>query len=355
MRWLIIPGSAAGLILKNALLRHTLAARLPEPGVPAFLLTNPDGTSFAVVIRRVSDDSQLLLVWTSGNPSELKLDDEPMIFIWSQPDQSTLWTLEQEELSDALERVCQLAERGWDGKALPHHWLPKKVGDHQSVFAGDRRLKDLRIAYSLDLHGQRKLLRIGSLFYAHRQEKSVQIPAVPTATLVAIPSHVDKPKEINLDVSADRSIIGEHLSPDRDVFIPLPEGENRHLFSMRYADWLSEKSPLTQQQRRVIKHSIERPLRIHGPAGSGKTLVLILKALYTLEAAHEADRPCRILLVLNSNPVRATVRTAIEAIDGFGFLATKKSDPQFLDVETLHGWWHARIGRGVWSKLRSPC
>jgi superfamily I DNA/RNA helicase len=45
-----------------------------------------------------------------------------------------------------------------------------------------------------------------------------------------------------------------------------------------------------------------------------------------------------VLVVAHSTAMRMTIRTAIEAIDDRSFLATTRSDPQFLDVETLHGW-----------------
>ena len=107
---------------------------------------------------------------------------------------------------------------------------------------------------------------------------------------------------------------------------------------MTRSDWMVKGSPLTQQQRRIINDKT-CPLRIHGPAGSGKTLVLILKALSLLAKAQiPNDDPCKILFILHNNQVCTNVRAAMDAIDETGFLATTCHDKQFLDVETLHGW-----------------
>ncbi len=111
---------------------------------------------------------------------------------------------------------------------------------------------------------------------------------------------------------------------------------------MRYPEWMTAGGPLTKQQRRVIAHKVERPLRIHGPAGSGKTLVLVLKCLKLLREAQDRQQRCHILLVLHSNEMRSTVRAAIEAIDDRAFLAATRADAQFLDVETL--WCIRELG-----------
>src|SRR5260221_7675876 len=48
----------------------------------------------------------------------------------------------------------------------------------------------------------------------------------------------------------------------------------------------------------------------------------------------DESKQCHILMVVNSNAMRSTIRTAVETIDDRGFLATTRDDPQWLDVET---------------------
>jgi superfamily I DNA/RNA helicase len=344
MHSLIMPKFTTQRLLGSAPIRHAVAAYILTAETFEPMVLGPRDDRFVVTLSEIVEGVYLLLPWNASDPQKLELRDQPLVSIWGEPDQSTLWSLPQEELADALERVCQLAERVWEGKPLPHHWTPKKLSGHQSIFAGDLRLKHLRIAYAVGSLGARRLLNVGSLFYAYRQEKLIQVPAVDSSVIVAIPVAVDRPAIPEFSSPQTKTSQEEQSPTDFDVIIDAPEGENRHLFSMKYGDWLNDNSPLTQQQRRVIKHKVARPLRIHGPAGSGKTLVLILKALFLVQAAQKDNSRCKILFVLNSNPVRDTVRNAIAAIDEVGFLATTKADQQFLDVETLHGWCIRELG-----------
>jgi superfamily I DNA/RNA helicase len=343
MRWLIIPHATSVLILnsesaRNALVRHLASSEILNSG-----LLGIDG-AFPASILEIDKSTGLLTVWPNPESKDIPLAHEPLLSIWSEANQSTLWTLPEEELSNVLERVCLLADRAWAGHTLPSRWTHKKVASHHSIFAGDLRLKDLRLAYEVNSFDGHNVLHVGSLFYAYRQEKNIKVPVVPEDVLALLPASVTRPSGMNFQGATSQPNTANTAQLDRDLVVPAVEGENRHLFSMRYSDWLSNDSPLTQQQRRAVKQIVDRPIRIHGPAGSGKTLVLILKAIDLLRAAQDAARECKVLLVLNSNSIRNTVRTAIEAIDESGFLATTKSDLQFLDVETLHSWCLRELG-----------
>ena len=194
---------------------------------------------------------------------------------------------------------------------------------------------DLRVAYELRTIASINTLAIGTVYFAYRQEKKIDVPQIDNELIANLPDTVTKPiADIHGPANGHQASSDEY---DPDVLINRGRGEDRHLFSMTRSEWMDKESPLTRQQRRVINDK-KCPLRIHGPGGSGKTLVLILKALSLLADAAERDEVCNVLLVLHNNEVRTNVRAAIESIDEGGFLATTKADRQFLDVETLHGW-----------------
>jgi superfamily I DNA/RNA helicase len=173
------------------------------------------------------------------------------------------------------------------------------------------------------------------------------LPIAPIDALKSLPSTVTKPDVAEANVApVAAEAIGEEAE-DQDVIISRPTEGAKHLFSLKYAQWVDPDGPLTRQQRRVINQKVHRPLRIHGPGGSGKTLVLILKALHLLREAHDSNTRCHILVVVTSAAVQGTVRTAIEAIDEQLFLATTQADRQFLDVDTLHGWCIRKLGLGA--------
>ncbi len=213
-----------------------------------------------------------------------------------------------------------------------------------SVYVSGRQLTNLRIAYSpKEVHGH-QLLSIGSLYYARSQEKSARVPAPNDAVLGLLPEAVQPPSPEATTIIGDESPEEVETPDSGDLVMTSRESTGHHLFSMKYSEWVDNNGPLTKEQRRVVAHKVKRPLRIHGPAGSGKTLVLLLKAINLLRKAQDEVTRCHVLVVAHSKEMRNTVRAAIEAIDDQSFMATRKSDPQFLDVETLHGWCIRELG-----------
>lgn len=332
MSWLVVPRHSASILLYSTVVRTWIARRLPDDVEEAFAL---ETAACKGRITRVSEQVSVLGLWEHDDSTSIRLDETPLLSIWSDANQSSVWSVGDEERSELLERLCQLAERCWSLLALPSHWEPKKVDKFPSVFAGDRQLKNIRVAYLVRHQGDRIIVDVGSVYYARRNQKEIVVPQMPSDSVAGLPVSIQPPTVWPGGETPDES----------DVLItPPPEGEARHLFALKYSDWMDRSGPLTRQQRRVIAHKVQRPLRVHGPAGSGKTLVLILKALKILRDAQGSNERCHVLMVLHSAAMKETVRAAIEAIDDVGFLATTKRDKQFLDVETLHGWCIRELG-----------
>ncbi len=333
MSWIIIPRSTAEGLASSKSMRGALSQELLEPRVPHAHSVITDG-GVLLSLQYLGEDSVLVLLWLRSQLAEQEIRGPELLTIWNASSASTIMSVPEEELPSILERVCHLALRLWDNVALSEAWKPKKVADFHSVFLSTR-LDDLRVAYELRTIASINTLAVGTVYFAYRQEKKIDVPQIDNALIANLPDRVTKPIA-DIQVPAN----GHQISSDEydpDVLINRGRGEDRHLFSMTRSEWMDKESPLTRQQRRVINDK-KCPLRIHGPGGSGKTLVLILKTLSLLADAAERDEVCKVLLVLHNNDVRTNVGAAIESIDEGGFLATTKADRQFLDVETLHGW-----------------
>lgn len=344
MNWILIPEPTVTELLGDPVARSVVALRLPNEMPSQFKLHLSKTKQYLGRQIAVTKTASLLLIWPARDPQPMRLKDTPLISIWSEAEQQTIWGLSDEDRPQACERLYQLAKRIWSNQAFPDHWEAKKVEGLPSVYVSGRQLTNLRVAYVSKTVDGHQVLNIGSLYYARSQEKSARVLTPADSDFEALPEVIDPPSPETATVIGDESP-EEVESPDSgDVMMTSRDTAGHHLFSMKYSEWIAEKGPLTREQRRAIVHKVKRPLRIHGPAGSGKTLVLLLKAIDLLRKAQEQGTRCHVLVVAHSNEMRNTVRAAIEAIDDQSFMATKKSDLQFLNVETLHGWCIRELG-----------
>lgn len=105
--------------------------------------------------------------------------------------------------------------------------------------------------------------------------------------------------------------------------------------ALTYRQWLEEDSPLTDVQRRILfSDAVERhPLRIVGPGGSGKTLLMQLLALRRLDARSIERMPVRILYIVHNAAMRETVKQRFDILDPEGVL--RKGRERTLDIYTL--------------------
>jgi len=299
----------------------------------------------------------LVCIWPPKAKNPAAVAGRNVLAVWCSPEGSTIAALDPPDAAVVLERVAALALRTWNKQAFPQHWHPKNVEGRHTVFAAPQgTLKEMRLAYASSTNvfpapkgtlrdvqladatstsQSTPILRTGNLWQAHKQQHAASVPELPS---VELPAQQDPP-EHPTSISSD----DEPTREEADLRIPATQ-ESYHLFSLTYDKWMAADGPLTPEQRRVVNREIKKPLRIHGPAGSGKTLVLILKTLRLLRDAQERGEKCHILFVVTSNAVANTVKAAFEAIDDRAFLASGKNDDQYLHVDTLHGWCIDELG-----------
>ncbi|MEJ2853575.1 MULTISPECIES: hypothetical protein [unclassified Saccharothrix] len=98
--------------------------------------------------------------------------------------------------------------------------------------------------------------------------------------------------------------------------IVIPDRDFREVAAdLTYSGWLTE---LTQPQRRFVEQPPKHSIRLRGPAGSGKTLALELKALREAKRAEERGDRIRILFVTHSWVTAERVDRELNALSEWG-------------------------------------
>lgn len=84
-----------------------------------------------------------------------------------------------------------------------------------------------------------------------------------------------------------------------------------------YGEWISQ---LTDRQREFFDAPTDRSVRLRGPAGSGKTLTLCLKAVREAQASRTAGKPIQVLFVTHSWSLAGQVDELITQLSEYGRL-----------------------------------
>lgn len=99
-------------------------------------------------------------------------------------------------------------------------------------------------------------------------------------------------------------------------------------------EWYERR--LTIPQRKFVDHSLTNSVRLVGPAGTGKTLALIIKCIKELKKGIQANQPIRALFLTNAFDTAQSVEELIQSLEpdlGLQFLASEH--PQLV-VSTLY-------------------
>lgn len=116
----------------------------------------------------------------------------------------------------------------------------------------------------------------------------------------------------------------------------LAGGQHLHAHEAGLENW---RKWLTISQIRFIDTPLLVPHRIEGPAGTGKTLCLVLKAVRQLEKSRTENQPHRCLFVTHSQATQTTIENLFATNGGELLLANDleiRTVPQSVEVTTLH-------------------
>ncbi|MDP3404934.1 MAG: UvrD-helicase domain-containing protein [Brevundimonas sp.] len=101
-----------------------------------------------------------------------------------------------------------------------------------------------------------------------------------------------------------------------------------------YETWLRL---LTESQKKFIFSPLLHPVRIDGPAGTGKTASLALAAIHSMQSAASENRELQAIFITHSEASRRSISTVLEAMGGGDFVVDQSSIRR-LRVETLQGY-----------------
>ncbi|MPY76305.1 MAG: hypothetical protein GEU87_18850 [Alphaproteobacteria bacterium] len=109
-----------------------------------------------------------------------------------------------------------------------------------------------------------------------------------------------------------------------------------------YDQWV-ESGQLNEVQRRVLEADalLRHPVRIIGPAGSGKTLLMQLLAIRYLRSAETDCRSAKILYVVHNAPMAAAVIDRLRVLGAEDYLTSNKRS---INVTTLAEYGRQMIG-----------
>jgi superfamily I DNA/RNA helicase len=144
------------------------------------------------------------------------------------------------------------------------------------------------------------LLNLARSLYDPSRRKSVldssNFPDIRAGLLGYLSSPVAADEYGNVSVATT-----EHAIPQRD---------NYRTVGWDFFEWLQPHSPLSSVQRRILESDaiIRHPIRIVGPGGSGKTLLMQLLAVKRLQLALSEKIPISILYLVHNSKMAETVK-----------------------------------------------
>ncbi|UUD65587.1 hypothetical protein D16iCDA_07985 [Pseudomonas seleniipraecipitans] len=99
-------------------------------------------------------------------------------------------------------------------------------------------------------------------------------------------------------------------------------------------EWYERR--LTIPQRKFVDHPLTNSVRLVGPAGTGKTLALIIKCINELKKSIQANQPIRALFLTNAYDTAQSVEELIESLEPEIGVELLASEHPSLVVTTLY-------------------
>lgn len=116
---------------------------------------------------------------------------------------------------------------------------------------------------------------------------------------------------------------------DKDSTTPLVHASAKHAVSdrgFRYLSYEQQLSKLTNTQRKVVENkSITSPIRIDGPAGTGKTVSMLLRAYRLLSEARLTNTPMNIAFFSHSESTDYEIQSAFSHLKDADYYVQKGS------------------------------
>ncbi len=243
--------------------------------------------------------------------------NDSLIFIHNSDDSLLLPKSLRSHQRQALHRILSFAQRASILPiAIPRSWKPFKDNDKIGFFAlplgttgSPRWIAQVHLEGTSDI----ALLEITTAY--EKQVLSDSWSTMPATThrrvrntwekhrqtaVVAMQGPASQQSSTGVEVVLDDAMPGEGLSK-----------------SLTVSAWLPG---LTPAQREFVEAPANRSIRLRGPAGSGKTLTMAIKAVREAQAAKEAGSDIRILFATHSWSLAGEVDDLIRTLSEYGDL-----------------------------------
>ena len=309
------------------------------------------GDSLAKVLAGDKDihsiSPRLTPVWQRGTLYLLQSRVETgYLLIDSQVFDSVAGQVKGNYLDDLLlvfQRLCRFALKDWNGLSLSfsERWSSKTgygvvFPYPKSKQSGYRvTLKRSDVGHRISVrHGTKQLFAFAGGFNEDMQVTAEQGRAYNKAMEELTGVRIGLEPEIKR-IETQPTDIGYHP-------LVLTDTSHLHIKYQRYDDWIHR---LTTSQKDFVLSNDLRPQRVEGPAGTGKTLCLLLRSFYLCKAASEAGNEFRVLFVSHSQATMNATAIAFDSLGDPNFHQLKRNDClQCIELCTLQEWCGRMLG-----------
>lgn len=241
-----------------------------------------------------------------------------------------------------FQRVCRFALKVWNCLTLSspmEKWSTKT--DCGVVFPFPKsKQTGFRISVRKGYEHRRSTLRHGS--------RHLFAFAAGTDEVTSNADHERSYKRAFEGLSDVRTSIEVHIHkvesiPQDHGYHPLVLSGTGH-GSIRYQEYDKWLPRLTAEQSNFVTSSTNLPQRVEGPAGTGKTLCLLLRAHHLCRVAAQQQTRCKLLFVSHNDATRDAVRVMLHTLGDPDYLRDSNDFAQSIEVRTLQEWCGNLLG-----------
>ncbi|MCI0151886.1 UvrD-helicase domain-containing protein [Paraburkholderia sediminicola] len=371
MKYLAIAQPLADWLLPKVGLVSTLYADLRDLGNDGGALRTAD---FAQDGIRISYDetSGVCALWHSDYVSGTGSEDWGVIK-WT----GSFSLVEMDSIGrEVLERCLYVMNQRLQGLLIDGSMIHRMYdnGAHTLLAGRGNTAHHLSIAYFELVHGpdalqSRSIMIVGpeQSFFKISEEAARQGKELPKLCAVAnalVNPHTRSKSIASSEVlhkfregvayffehSAQTGLFGEvEVRAKNDA---LTKDHARYL-TLTYDEWIHPDSPLGDAKRRILAgpNIDSHPLRVLGPGGSGKTLLMQLLAIAKLKQCETGGRACRILYIAHSKAMEAKAKDRFSYLLGQPLGGGGEVNGSRLVVTTLADYCRAQLGVELQSVL----
>jgi UvrD/REP helicase N-terminal domain len=261
--------------------------------------------------------NQEIAVVTVGSKAyvfeESDTSEERRIFLAVQRDGGP-WAKEARQTErQILERMLLFAKRAERTPIeLSHHWGQYKYDNLVGFYACGRGLASSHLRWIAEVQQAPPHDICFWLLTASTSQPRLENYTVPEAQYAEIRSNWQVAYDQSRTLFTNRTPTEVSSAGDIDL---LPLGFSDVTQNRSREQW---HDSLTPQQKAFINQKVEHAVKLRGPAGSGKTLTMALKALHEIDQAHLRNESPRMLFVTHSWALAEEVDSNIGLLSEWG-------------------------------------